>query len=147
MQRVSSQLTLFLRIFIPTVWITSIASIAFLLSWSIRGKAGLLGNPFIWIGLLLILSSGIVVIWFLLWRLYRVDMDSRYVYISNYFRTFKYPFSDVAFIRDSHIGSGRIYCICLKSKGSFGKNIYFLASQVLWQDFVDQHPGLFELKK
>lgn len=146
MQRVSSQLTIFLRIALPTIWLTSIVSIIILLGLAVRGKAGLFGNPFIWIGLLVILGSGFLFIRLVLWRFYRVDMDHRYVYISSYFKTYKYLYSDIEFIRDSKILPGRIFCIVLKSKGSFGKNIHFLASQVLWLDFLKEHPGLFELR-
>ena len=140
MQRVSSQLTIMLRIFVPTVWFTFVLSIAILLTWSIRGKAGLLANPIIWIALLLILGTGFVFIYFL-WKLYRVDMDDRFVYISNYFKTYKYPYTDIASIRDANIGKNRIYVIELKSKGSFGQKIHFLASQVLWNDFIKTHPA------
>jgi hypothetical protein len=66
-------------------------------------------------------------------------MDDHHLYISNYFRTFKYPFSDIEVIRESSVLPGRIFCIRLKSKGSFGKNIYFLASQELWKDFLSTH--------
>ena len=140
MQRVSSQLTIVLRILLPTVWLTLILSITILLIYAVRGKAGLMANPIIWIALLLILGSGFAFIKFILWRLYRIDMDNQYFYISNYFKTFKYPYSDIDVIRESSVLPGRVFCIRLKSKGSFGKNIYFLASQVLWQDFISTHP-------
>lgn len=140
MQRVSSQLTIMLRIFLPTVWFTFVLSIIILLLWAVRGKAGLLANPFIWIALVFIFVSGFALIRFLLWKIYRVDMDEQFIYISNYFRTYKYPYSDVVSIRDSNIGTNRIFVIELKSKGSFGKKIHFLASQALWSDFVKHHP-------
>jgi hypothetical protein len=146
MQRVSSQLTIVLRIVLPTVWFTSIASIVILLGWAVRGKAGLFGNPFIWLGLLLILGSGFALIKLILLRFYRVDMDRQFVYVSNYFKTYKYPFSEVESINDSKTLPGRVFRITLRSKGSFGKYIYFLASQVLWQDFQKEHPGLIEVK-
>jgi len=139
MQRVSSQLTIALRIALPTAWVTLIFSIVLLLGWAVRGKAGLIANPFIWIGLLIILGTGFVFIKFILWRLYRVDMDDRNLFVSNYFRTYKYELTDIDFIRDSKIMPGRIFCIRFKSKGSFGKNIYFLASQALWKDYIDTH--------
>ena len=146
MQRVSSQLTIMLRIALPTIWLTAIISIGVLLSIAVSGKAGLFSNPFIWIGLLLILGSGFAFIKFLLWRFYRVDMDDRFIYISDYFRTFKYPHTAVESIRDSNTLPGRVFCITLKSKGSFGKKIYFLASQALWKDFIEEHPGVFQVK-
>ena len=146
MQRVSSQLTIVMRIVLPTIWFTSILSIVVLLGFAINGKAGLFGNPFIWIGLTLILGCGFAFIKLLLWRFYRVDMDRSFVYVSNYFKTYKYPFTAVESITDSKTLPGRVFCIHLKTKGSFGKNIYFLASQVLWQDFQKEHPGLIEIK-
>jgi hypothetical protein len=140
MQRISSQLTIILRIMLPTGWLTLILSIVILLGWTVRGKAGLMANPFIWIGLLLILGTGFAFIKFILWRLYRIDMDERYLYVSNYFKTYKYELTDIESILDSKILPGRVFCIRLKSKGSFGKNIYFLASQVLWKDYIETHP-------
>ena len=147
MQRVSSQLTIVLRIVLPTVWLTTILSIVILLSWAVRGKAGLFGNPFIWISLAVILGTGFAFIKFLLWRFYRIDMDSRFIYVSNYFKTYKYPFSDIEFIRDSKTLPGRVFCIHLKAKGSFGQKIYFLASQVLWIDFLKEHPEVKQMLK
>jgi hypothetical protein len=140
MQRISSQLTILLRIALPTAWLTLILSITLLLGWSVRGKAGLLANPFIWISLLIILGTGFAFIKFVFWRLYRMDMDDRYLYVSNYLKTYKYELTDIESITDSKILPGRIFCVHLKAKGSFGKNIYFLASQVLWQDYIDTHP-------
>ena len=142
MQRVSSQLTIFLRVALPTVWFTLILSITILLGWTIRGKAGLLSNPIIWISLLIVLGTGFIFIWFILWRFYRIDLDDDYLYISNYLRTFKYPISDLESIHESSILPGRIFRIRLKNRGTFGQNIYFLASQVLWKDYIDLHPSV-----
>lgn len=142
MQRVSSQLTLIIRIVIPTVWITLIASIVILLGWTVSGKAGLLANPIIWIALLVILGTGFFFIRFILLRLFRIDMDDLHLYISNYFRTFKYSIDDIQSITTSKIFPGRVFCIHLKSKGTFGQHIYFLASQDLWKDYIASHPDV-----
>ena len=139
MQRVSSQLTIALRIALPTAWLTLILSITILLGWTVRGTARLFAHPVIWLSLLIILATGFAFIKFVLWRLYRVDMDDRFLYVSNYLKTYKYDLSDIESITESKILPGRIYCIHLKSKGSFGKNIYFLASQALWKDYLDTH--------
>ena len=143
MERVSSQFTLLLRIGIPTIWVTTVLSIFILLLWAVQGRAHLFSNPIVWIVLLLVLASGIAFIYFILWKIYRVDMDETHVYISNYFRTFKYPFSDVESIRESKTFPGRIFIIRLKSKGTFGQEIAFLASQKLWIDFIQNHPDIF----
>ncbi len=148
MDRVSSSLTIVLRIVLPVVWLVTILSLVILLSVAVSGRAEIFSNPVIWGSLLFILASGFAFIYFLLWRFYRVDMDGKSIYLSNYFKTFKYPFSDVKSIKGISAMPDRIYHIELKSKGSFGKHIYFLASQKLWQDFVEKHPkqleGIFE---
>lgn len=144
MERVSSQLTIFIRIALPTIWLTTVISLVALLSWAVRGRAHLFANPFIWIGLILILLTGYFFIKFILWKIYRVDMDNRHLLVSNYFKTFKYPFEDIESITDADYLKGRVYKIKLKAKGSFGQNIHFLASRTLWEDFIKEHPYLFE---
>jgi len=140
MDRVSSSLTIVLRIVLPTVWLVTVFSLVVLLSWAVSGRAQIFSNPIVWIALLLIIGSGVAFIHFILWRLFRVDMDHRYVYISNYFHTYKYPFNDIESIKGIALLPDRVFRIELKSKGSFGKDIYFLASQKLWHDFVREHP-------
>ncbi len=140
MDRVSSSLTIVMRIAFPTVWLVTVFSLVVLLSLAVSGKAQIFSYPVVWIALLLIVGSGMAFIHFILWRLFRVDMDRKYIYISNYFRTFKYPFNDIKSIKGISLLPDRVFRIQLKSKGSFGKNIYFLASQKLWHDFIDEHP-------
>jgi hypothetical protein len=144
MERVSSQLTIFLRIALPTIWITTLLSLAVLLGFAVQGRAYLFSNPIVWIGIILILGTGIAFIRLILWRVYRVDMDNKYVYVSDYFKTYKYSYTDIEHIRDSSVLPGRIFIIRLKSKGSFGREIAFLASQKLWQDFITTHPEIFK---
>ena len=143
MERVSSQLTILIRIALPTIWMTTILSLVILLGISVRGTAQVFSNPIVWLGLLFILGTGIAFIYLVLWRFYRVDMDDRFIYVSDYFRTYKYPFSDIANIRESKLLPGRVFIITFKSKGTFGKQISFLASQKLWNDFLAEHPDLF----
>ena len=145
MHRVSSQLTIALRIALPTIWFTAIVSTFVMLMWAVRGKAGLFSNPYIWIGILLILVTGYAFTHFILWRLYRIDMDGDHLYVSNYFRTYKYPYAEVVSISDAGIWKERIYRVTLKSKGSFGQHLYFLASKTLWLDFKNEHPELSDL--
>ncbi len=144
MDRVSSSLTIVLRIVLPTIWSVTIFSLVVLLSVAVSGRAQIFSYPLVWVGLLLIIGSGVAFIYLFLWKFYRVDMDYKYIYITNYFRTFRYPFEDIKSIKGINMMPERIYRIELKAKGSFGKNIYFLASQKLWQDFVTRHPDQLE---
>ena len=144
MDRVSSQFTILLRIALPTMWAATVFSLIVLLAIAVRGKAYIFSNPLIWITVLVIIGTGLAFFYFTTWRLYRVDMDARHVYISDYFKTFKYPYSDIEKIVPSGFMPRRVFGIHLKAKGSFGKVIYFLASQKLWNDFRKEHPAIFE---
>ena len=144
MERVSSQLTIFLRIALPTIWLTTILSLIVLLAVAVSGKAQVFSNPIVLAGLVFVLATGIAFIYFFLWRFYRVDMDERFVYVSDYFKTYKYSFNDIESIKGSSWAPNRVFVIRLKSKGSFGKDILFLASQKLWNDFVNEHPNVFQ---
>jgi hypothetical protein len=141
--RVSSQLTILIRIALPTMWIVTLVSLVVLLTYSVQGKAHIFSNPILWIILIFIFGSTVLFIKYILWRIFRIDMDERHLYVSDYFKTFKYPFTDIESITDSKVLPGRIYKITLKSKGTFGKEISFLASRKLWDDFVAEHPQIF----
>ena len=143
MDRVSSQLTIFIRIAIPTIWIVTLVSFVVLLTYSVQGKAHIFSNPILWIVLLFIFGTTILIIKYILWRIFRIDMDERHLYVSDYFKTFKYPFTDIESITESNVLPGRVYTIHLKSKGTFGKDISFLASRKLWDEFVAEHPEVF----
>ena len=121
MERVSSQLTIFLRIALPTIWMTTVLSLMVLLAVAVSGKAQIFSNPIVLGSLAFILVTGIAFIYFFLWRFYRVDMDERFVYVSDYFRTYKYSFNDIESITGSSWAPTRVFIIHLKSKGSFGK--------------------------
>ncbi len=144
MERVSSQLTIFIRIALPTIWLATVISLIVLLTIAVRGKAQVFTNPIVWGTTIFILGSGFAFIKYILWKIYRVDMDRRNIYVSNYFKTYKYPFSDIASIARGSFMPGRIYKVTFKAKGSFGHHIHFLASRILWDDFVKAHPSLFE---
>src|SRR5690606_31379724 len=130
MQRVSSQLTIVLRIAVPTVWFSSFISLFFLLAWAGRGGQGLMDHKLLWLAMAITLFCGWLLGKLLLWRIYRIDMDDQFMYVSNYFSTYKYPFSEIDAVVPSSIWPSGIFRIELKGKGRFGKNIYFLASKV-----------------
>ena len=77
---------------------------------------------------------GVFVFWVLwlflmyrtLWRLHRVDVDSASVYISNYWRTARYPWADIEKLTESRRLGRRIIHIHLKAPGRFGQRVSFL---------------------
>jgi hypothetical protein len=60
-------------------------------------------------------------------RLKRIDADAEYIYVSNYFKTYRYRFEDIQSISETNYYLFKVMHFKLKAKGSFGNNILILA--------------------
>jgi hypothetical protein len=140
--RVSSNATLFLAIFVPVFWLVffgSLTAAIFLYEGSFF--AGLPIRQLRW-GAGLFYGSGVLLLLFTLMRLKRVELDRDFVYVTNYFKTYRYPYHNVEKIETSDflfLGFGVIH---LRDKGSFGRRIPFVRSQKLYELFMDEHPDI-----
>lgn len=142
MQRVSSNATLFFKFFVPIFWIVFFGSVTMAVFLS---KASYVGNfpmPPFRIGIGAFFFSGLLVFVFTLMRLKRVEFSDQQVYITNYFKAARYPWRDVAEVRESDFLFMKIVTIELKARGLFGKRIFFLASSRLLNGFWEEHPHL-----
>lgn len=136
--RLSTNWTLILKIFIPIVWITFFFS--FFLS-------AFLANPIevpqftsdsFRIGVILFILGGIVFFRFTFFRLKRVDADNEYVYVSSYFRTFRYTYESIDhFLLYDHLLFKAVH-IMLKEKGSFGKRMIFIPKMLHFTTLVKE---------
>ena len=61
-----------------------------------------------------------------IWRLKRVDADETHLFVTNYWHTVRYPWTDVAEISESKRMGKRLVHIHLKAPGRFGQVISFL---------------------
>ena len=96
MQHVSSSLTLLIEFGIPTAWIVFFGSltIAMWLTDDIQVVAGMPAGTF-----RLLLTSfyvtGVLVIYWAMMRLKRVEMDDHFFYVTNYFKHVRYPYHQI----------------------------------------------------
>lgn len=132
MIRVSSNVTLFLTIFVPTFWTVFFGAFTILMF-----SQPIVGYPFK-IGTLIFYLLGLMIFYFTLLRLKRVEMDENGIYTTNYFKHYKYPYHNVETINDS----GLLTHITLKTPGHFGKKIWFLKSQKYYESFWQKHPAI-----
>ena len=140
MQRISSNATLFLKIFIPTLWIVffGLFSVAI---WLVDVPYfGPLPAMWLKLGLTLFLVLGIGFFYLTLLQLKRVELDELYVYASNYFNTYRYPYHNVEKITERDLALFHIVRIHLKTPGKFGKKMTFLLDETMFKDFLEQHP-------
>jgi hypothetical protein len=89
-----------------------------------------LSLPFsvLWPRLLVLL---LMVLWLLFiqrsfWRLKRVDADDTHIYVTNYWTTLRYPWTDVARIEEKKRLNRRVVNFWLRAPGRFGQVISFL---------------------
>ena len=143
MHHLSSSWTIFLRLFIPVFWMVFFGSFAAAI-FIYRDEMGpVLGQPFApWIFLACYLS-GIAFIYLTFWRLYRVDADDAFFYVTNYFKTYKYPFHQIVQIEEQALGSFPLLSLHFSRKFSFGKNIWFIANKKKLQLFLEEHADQF----
>jgi len=131
-----------MKIIIPVFWgvFFGTLTLAFLVANHVAvgfmsmGKFRILMLAFFLLGLL-----------FLYWavmRLKRVEMDEHFVYVSNYFKHYKYPFHNVEKIVESDYLLFRSMHVYLKTPGYFGQKVTFVAHRHRFNDFMNDHPEI-----
>lgn len=128
MIRISSSLTLGLSIFIPVFWFVFFGCFT-LFIFFVENDDLPFSNPSLF--RLVFLFSFLVFGFFIyhgLTKLKRVEIDEDFIYITNYFKTIKYPISMIDQIKEvSVFGFLRIKLI-LNSTTLFGKKIRFICN-------------------
>ncbi len=72
-------------------------------------------------------------------------MDAEYYYVSNYMKTYRLAFDDIASVDKMSLGPLKWITFKLKAKGSFGNKITFLASTQLYNLYLGDHPEIAKL--
>jgi len=144
MQQVSTSLTLFLKIALPIVW--TVFFLTFNMAvWKLDvASFGPIPIQSFRIGLLVFLLLGIAILYWSVMRIKRVEMDKEYVYATNYFKNYKYPWHNIEAIEERNFVLFRSIHIKLKEPGKFGKKITFVASRRKFNSFIKENPHLFE---
>ncbi len=123
----SSNLTLIFRVFLPvfgTVFISGLL-LAFgltdeeelYLSYSIWWPRAL--TALIWFGWL-------IFVWRVLWPLKRIDADDTHLFVTDYWTTVRYPWTDVESLQEFKLLRRPAIRMQLKAPGRFGQSIVFL---------------------
>lgn len=142
MERVSTNLTLFYKFFIPVFWLVFVGSItvaALIYSFDYIGNmpAGTFRLIMVFIFL-----SGALSLYLTLLRLKRVELSEDFVYVTNYFKSFRYPYHNVESIQVSRFLFFQVATVRLREAGSFGKSILFIPSSQRFKLFFAEHPDL-----
>lgn len=128
MERVSTNLTLFFKFFIPIFWIVFVGAFTVALQFTPMGYVSGISPTTFRLLLILFFAVGVVVLSFTLLRLKRVEISPDFVYVTNYFKNVRYPYHNIENISISRFFILTFVKIQLKVPGSFGKSFFFIAS-------------------
>lgn len=145
MQRVSTNLTLFYKFFVPIFWIVFFGSVTAAVLINPRAYYGEIPGTWFRIGVVIFFLSGLLMLLFTLMRLKRVEMSHTHLYVTNYFKHIRYPLEDIDKIQETEFLIFKIVTVYLKSKGTFGRRFTFLASRSRYADFWRQHPEVHDM--
>lgn len=147
MQRLSTNLTLFFKFFIPVFWLVFFG--AFLAAIFIYGDelASGFSSLSFRLGAVAFYLSGLVLFYFTLFPLKRLEADAEFLYITNYFKTLRYSWDSIEEIKESKFLFFTLGTVSLKEKGLLGQHHRFIASNRNYRQFWTEYPQLEELKQ
>lgn len=143
MRRVSNNITLLLKIFIPTFWFVFFTSLLVAIFLLDPDRIPLLSSWQFRTGYVLIYVLFALILYFTAMKLLRVEFGPEKFTVSNYFKTYAYQYQDIAEIKETNYLVFRLITITLRSSGSLGKRIHFIPSYKNYEDFIRDYPELF----
>ncbi len=139
---VSSRLTPFAKLFFPVFWMAFFGAFTIAVLVTDMEPYTHVANATFRMGVAGFFLAGAALLLFTLVRLKWVAFDDRHIYVSNYFRQYRYPWSLVTAIEERDVLLASLVTIRFAQKGYFGDKIHFLANERRLQHFLDEHPHL-----
>lgn len=135
--RLSTNLTLFFKFFIPVFWIFFFFAFTIAV-WTTNVAVGPLAFLSFKIGLTVFWIVGALGLGVSLMRLKRVDVTERFFYVTNYFKTGRYPWTALRQLRKIRLPFFWLVFFDLHNPGTFGRRFFFLGSTRNWKTFEEQ---------
>ena len=143
MQRISSNLTLFFKLFVPTFWTVFYGLFTFVLLFVDDSTMELFQSDILRYSNLVFYLSTLLIMYLTIFKLHRVELSPEGVFVTNYFKTAKYTYDSIDAIGYKNYQFFKTGFIRLKQKGIFGKTILFLMKRKYLEDFMEEHPEKF----
>lgn len=143
MIRVSSNTTLFWKMFIPTAYISFFGILALVVLFSDAENLAILNNPVVVGGYLAVYFTFIALLYFTLMSLKRVEFAEDHFIVTNYFKTYRYDYVSIEKFKTYDMLIFKLGSIHLKTKGKFGKKLRFIINRAGMEYFEQSHPGVY----
>lgn len=139
MKNISTSLTLFLKLFIPIFWMVFFGAFTIGSFFKDIAIGPFLPETFRFVMIAFFLL-GCTLFYFTLIQLKRVDMDDDFMYVSNYFKTVRYPYPSIDKIKERDWILFHTVHVSFREKGMFGDRIVFLCRGKKLSRFLASHP-------
>ncbi len=138
--RLSSNMTLFLKIFLPNFWIVFFGLFTLMIFISGNEALPFLSQTIVKWSILFFFLLFLGLFYVTIMSLKRVDVDAQHIYISNYFKTYRYKLTDIEKTSEINFGLANIIRIHLKEPGKMGKRPFFILNKAMFSHYMDIHP-------
>ena len=142
MYRVSSNSTVFFKLFIPTVWFVFFSTFTASLFLASDEQLPFLTSPVFKYPFLAAFLIIFALLYFTLMSLKRVELGDEAYIVTNYLKAYRLIYDDIEKITIIPLFRLQIVIFRLRAKSSFGKKIVFLASKFLYDHFMQTHPAV-----
>lgn len=139
MIRLSSNWTLFLKIFLPIFWISFFGGFAIAAFVTNKSEVPFFTSKSFQLKIVLFIISGILFFAFTFFRLKRIDGEAGFIYISNYFKTYRYPVDSInEIVIYDHLVVKAAH-LSFKGKTSLGSKVIFLPYLINLPKFCEEN--------
>jgi hypothetical protein len=142
MQRVSTNLTLFLKLFFPTFWAVFFGMFTLFALFYQQSEILLLQHWGFKLSVLSLYLFFFTFFYFTLFQLKRVEMGIDCYHVSDYFSTYRMVYEDIDRVREIPVLRWILVIITLQGKSRFGRKIMFLANKNLYLTFLLEHENV-----
>jgi len=142
MQRLSSNLTLFFKLFLPVSWVSFFGFFGLVIFLIDPTDEPFLASSMfrmIYVGFYIVFLT---LIYFTIFQFKRVETADGYIYTTNYFKTVRFPIDNIKKISVMNIGIAKIARMHLHNKGLFGSRISFIAKSTSLDSFRSNYPDI-----
>ncbi|MEM9545763.1 MAG: hypothetical protein AAGA77_07310 [Bacteroidota bacterium] len=144
MQRLSSNLTLFLKLTVPVAWISFFGLFGLVIFIVDTSDKPLLAAPYFRYGYVSFFFLFLILIYFTIYQLKRVEHQDGFIFTTDYFKTIKFPIENIDRISTMNLWLIKVVWFHLKAKGIFGKRIPFIAKKSNFESFQMNYPHFFK---
>lgn len=145
MTRLSSNTTLFLKIFLPTFWISFFTLVTLVVFFFTPDDVPLFQNWFFRSWYLFIYISFLLLFYFTFMRIQRVEFNGEVFLVSNYLKTYNCSIHDIEKLVLRNYFIFRTGNLVFHKKTKLGKKVKFILSKAMFSEALNRYPQLLEI--